>query len=430
MRQIALLSFALLPTLCAQSLTSVEQVMVKAIDQEADAAVGLLERVVNINSGTFNPKGVKAVGSVFETELKALGFSTRWINQDAIQRGPHLVAERKGNRGKRLLLIGHMDTVFEPSSPFQKFERKGGTAIGPGTADMKGGVVVMLSALKALQKAGALEGSRITVFLTGDEEAAGKPIEVSRKDFIEAGKNSQAALCFEGGARRDGKDYASTARRGSTSWTLTVSGKTGHSSQVFSDMMGDGAIYELARILNAFHEQLREPNLTYNVGMVLGGSNLKVDSGGQGSVTGKPNIIPAEAQAIGDIRALTPEQLAGVKDKMHSILQKNLPKTAAKLTFHDSYPPMAPTAGNIALLDVLNQANRTLGAPEMEALDPMLRGAGDISFIAPFVDSLSGLGANGAEGQGGSHAPGESIDLDRLPLQSKRAALLIYRLIQ
>ena len=430
MRQIALLSFALVPTLFAQSLTSVEQVMVKAIDQEADAAVGLLERVVNINSGTFNPKGVKAVGNLFEAEFKALGFFTRWVNQEAIQRGPHLIAERKGNRGKRLLLIGHIDTVFEPSSPFQKFERKGGTAIGPGTADMKGGVVVMLSALKALQKAGALEGSRITVFLTGDEEAAGKPIEVSRKEFIEAGKNSQAALCFEGGARRNGKDYATTARRGSTSWTLNVSGKTGHSSQVFSETMGEGAIYELTRILNAFHDQLREPNLTYNVGMILGGSNIKVDSGGQGSVTGKPNIIPAEAQAIGDIRALTPEQLAGVKDKMHSILQKNLPKTEAKLGFSDSYPPMAPTAGNIALLDVLNQANRALGAPEMEALDPMLRGAGDISFIAPFVDSLSGLGANVAEGKGGSHAPGESIDLDRLPLQSKRAALLIYRLVQ
>ncbi len=430
MRIFTLLSFVLVPTLFAQSLTSVEQVMVKAIDQEADAAVALLERVVNINSGTFNPKGVKAVGSVFEAEFKSLGFSTRWVNQDAIQRGPHLVAERKGSRGKRLLLIGHFDTVFEPSSPFQKFEKKGGTAIGPGALDMKGGVVVMLSALKALHKAGALEGSRITVFLTGDEEAPGKPIEVSRKEFVEAGKNSQAALCFEGGARSDGKDYISTSRRGSTSWTLTVSGKTGHSSQVFSDTMGDGAIYELTRILNAFHEQLREPNLTYNVGMILGGSNIKVDSEGQGAVTGKPNIIPAEAQAVGDIRALTPEQLAGVKDKMHSILQKNLPKTEAKLSFSDSYPPMASTPGNIALLDVLNQTNLALGVAKIEVLDPMLRGAGDISFIAPFVDSISGLGANRAEGQGGSHAPGESIDLARLPLQSKRAALLIHRLIQ
>ena len=426
MRITALLAALISTISVAQSLSGPEQAMVKAIDEEQAAAVKLLERVVNINSGTFNPNGVKAVGRIFEAELKALGFETRWINMDAVKRAPHLVGEIKGGRGKRVLLIGHMDTVFEPSSPFQKFERKGGVAAGPGTSDMKGGVVVMLSALKALRKAGALDGAQITVFLTGDEEAAGKPIEISRGEFIEAGKRSEAALCFEGGARRNGKDYASTARRGSTGWTLTVSGKTGHSSQVFSEGMGDGAIYELSRVLSAFHDQLREPNLTYNVGMVLGGQDIKIEAGGQGSVSGKGNIIPAEARAIGDIRALYPEQLARVKDKMHSILQKNLPGTQAQLAFSDSYPPMAPTAGNVALLGLLNDANRALGVPEMEALDPMLRGAGDISFIAPFVDSLSGLGTNG----GGAHAPGETADLERIPLQSKRAALLIYRLIR
>jgi glutamate carboxypeptidase len=165
--------------------------------------------------------------------------------------------------------------------------------------------------------------------------------------------------------------------------------------------------------------------MTYSVGLVLGGEGIKVDSGGNGSVSGKTNVIPGEAIARGDIRALTPDQLARVKDKMQSIVSKNLPRTQAEIRIEDKYPPMAPTAGNKALFAMLNEANRALGIPEEEELDPMLRGAGDISFVAPYVDSLSGLGASGS----GGHAPGETVDLLSLPLQSKRAAVLISRLI-
>jgi len=111
---------------------------------------------------------------------------------------------------------------------------------------------------------------------------------------------------------------------------------------------------------------------------------------------------------------------------MHSIVSKNLPGTHAEIHIEDKYPPMAPTQGNRALFALLNETNRSLGVPEEEELDPMLRGVGDISFVAPYVDSLSGLGANGT----GMHAPGEIVDLITLPLQSKRAAILIARLIQ
>lgn len=408
-----------------QGPTARQTEMLSAIDADAPAAVALLEKLVNVNSGTFNIPGVIAVGKMLEPEFQALGFQTRWISGDAVKRAPHLVAERRGTRGKRLLLIGHLDTVFEPSSPFQKFERSGDRATGPGSSDMKGGIIVMLSALKALHRVGLLENSTITVFLTGDEESAGQPTSISRKEFIEVGKNADAALCFEGGAQQGGKDYASTARRGSTTWELRVSANSGHSSGIFGERLGDGAIFELSRILSLFHDTLREPNMTYSVGMVLGGADIRVQPGGEASVTGKANIVPGEALAIGDIRALTAEQLGRVKDRMQSILAKNLPGSKASIQFKDAYPPMAPTAGNVALLGYLNEGNRVLGLPAMEALDPMLRGAGDISFVAEYVDSLSGLGANGS----GSHAPGESVDLGRLGLQGKRAALLMERLI-
>ena len=260
-----------------QQLSKQEASIVHSVDEEAPAAVALLEKIVNMNSGTFNPAGVVEVGKVLEREFQALGFTTRWVPMDAVKRAPSLVAERRGSRGKRVLLIGHMDTVFEPSSPFQKFVRTGDIATGPGTSDMKGGIVVILSALKALRSAGALDGARITVFITGDEESPGQPTEISRKEFIEAGKNSDAVLSFEAGITEQGKDYASTARRGATSWELHVHAKAGHSGGIFSASAGDGAIFEVSRILNLFHDTLREPNMTYSAGLRAG--RLEYQSG-------------------------------------------------------------------------------------------------------------------------------------------------------
>ena len=403
-----------------------EAKIIQSIDDETARAVALLEKLVDINSGTFNPAGVTAAGKVLEPELQALGFTTRWFPNDAVKRGPHLMGERKGNRGKRILLIGHMDTVFEPSSPFQKFVRNGDRATGPGSCDMKGGIVVLLSALKGLKSAGTLEGARLTVFFTGDEESVGEPRETSRGELIRAAKSSDAVLSFEAGVRHEEKDYATVARRGSTRWELRVKAKAGHSSGIFGRSLGDGAAFELSRILNQFHDGLREPNLTYSVGMMLAGSNIQLQPSGEGSVSGKENIVPGEALAIGDLRALSTEQLARVKEKMRSMVSRNLPGSKSELTFRDKMPPMSPTSGNLALLGKLNEANRVLGLPDMEALDPMQRGAGDASFAAPYTNVLDGLGAYGS----GSHAPGEMVELDRLPIQSKRAALLIYRLMR
>jgi glutamate carboxypeptidase len=413
-------------SLLGKQFSQQQAALVRSIDEQGQAPVALLERIVNINSGTFNTAGVLEVGKVLESEFQALGFTVQWVPMDTVKRAPSLIAEHKGHRGKRILLIGHMDTVFEPSSPFQKFVRDGDTAVGPGTGDMKGGIVVILSALKALKSVGALDAATITVFLTGDEESVGDPPEIARKALVAAAKNSDAVLSFEPEISQAGKDYAVTARRGSTFWQLRVQAKSGHSSQIFSSAMGDGAIFELTRILSQFHDTLREPNMTYSVGMALGGSNIKVESSGEASVFGKANIVPGEARASGDIRALYPEQLAHVKEKMQAIVARSLPGTSAEIRFTDDYPPMQPTPGNLALLAKLNEANRALGVPEMEAIDPMSRGAGDASFVAPFADVLDGIGAPGA----GFHAPGESVDLSRLPLQSKRAALLVYSLIQ
>jgi len=169
-----------------------------------------------------------------------------------------------------------MDTVFEPDSPFQKFEQTGNKTSGPGAADMKGGLVIMLSALKALNENRALDGTNITVFLTGDEERPGEPLSIARRDLIETGKASDAALEFEGGVQNGGHDAASIARRSAYQWVLTTTGKTAHSSGVFNKGVGDGAIYEMSRILYRFDKELRDPGLTYNVGLIVGGNQSVV----------------------------------------------------------------------------------------------------------------------------------------------------------
>ena len=393
------------------------------IDQHSDEAIALLERVVNINSGTLNLEGVRKVGDVFAEEFRALGFETRWISMDGVRRAGHLFAERKGTAGKRVLLIGHLDTVFEKDNPFQRFERISPTlARGPGALDMKGGDIAILYALKALASAGALDRASILVAFTGDEENPGDPVDVARKDLVEAAKRSDAALEFEQGI--GGPNSVTVARRGTTSWTLRVRGKPGHSSVIFSRESGAGAIYEAARILHAFYDELRgEPNLTFNAGLILGGDAV-TQGGGQGTASGKSNVVPQAATVTGDLRTLTAEQLARTKERMRAIVQKNLPETSAEITFEDGYPPMAPTEGNRALLRELEGVSRDLGLGPLDVIDPGKRGAADVSFVAPFVASLAGLGAAGT----GSHAAGETVDLAALPIVTKRAALLIHRL--
>jgi glutamate carboxypeptidase len=409
----------------AADLSATEQKIAQAVDDNIPESDALLERLVNINSGTLNPAGVRRVADVLRPEFEALGFQVRWIPMDEVHRAGHLVAERKGNRGKRVLLIGHMDTVFEPSSPFQKFERKGDSATGPGSSDMKGGLMIILSALKALNRAGALDGSSITVFLTGDEEKPGEPLSIARRDLVEAGKRHDAALEFEGGSRSGGREFATIARRSASSWHLRATGNTGHSAGVFNSGVGSGAIYEIARILAAFHDQLKEPDLTYNASVIVGGSTVEYDpKENTGSASGKTNIIPDKAFASGDIRTVSAEQFERVRDKMRKIVDAHLPGTNAEITFQEGYPAMEATEGNQRLLTLLNTVNRDLNFESMEPLPPARRGAGDVSFVAPYLDSISGLGSLGRN----AHIAGETIDLARQPIQAKRTALLVFRL--
>lgn len=406
----------------APSLNRAEQRIRASIAAAREAQIPYLQRVVDIPSSTLNLEGVRAVGAVFRASFDSLGFTTRWAQvPDAVGRAGHLVAEHRGKPGAvRMLLIGHLDTVVDPGGP--NFAREDSSARAVGGADMKGGDVVILYALKALQQVGALRDLNITIVFTGDEEHPGEPLEEARQALIEAGRQSDVALAFEAGNRAD----ATVARRGASAWRVTASGRQAHSAGVFGDAAGYGAIYEVARILDAFRTQLGgEKYLTFNSAIIVGGTDVAYDTVAiSGSAATKLNIIPQRAVAHGDLRFISDEQLQRTRQRMRDIVAQHLPGTDADVVFRDEYPAMSPTPGNARLLAVYDSASRVLGYGPVAALDPGRRGAGDISFVAPRIDGLDGLGALGS----GSHAPGERVDLKTLTMQTERAALLLYRL--
>jgi glutamate carboxypeptidase len=410
----------------AAAVSSSEQRALAAVRAGAPAAESLLVRLVNQNSGTLHPEGVRAVGAMLLPRFEALGFKARWVDGAAWGRAGHLLAERVGRRASlRVLLVGHLDTVFEPDSPFQRFERlDDSTARGPGIADMKGGDMVMLLALEGLRASGDLERLDVRVVLTGDEERMGSPRSLARADLLDAAQGRDVAIDFENGSGRTGE--AIVARRSASGWVLRVSGTPAHSSQIFRPAVGAGAVYEAARILECFRDSLAgEPHLTFNAGLVVGGTHAAFTGGGRGEASGKTNVVPESVLVAGDLRALTPEQVERTQATMARIAARHLPHTGAVIEFDEGYPPLAPAAGHDAILAVYDRVSRDLGDGPVTATNADDAGASDIAWaggIVPMV--LDGVGLSGS----GGHTVNETGDLRALPRNAGRVAILLARL--
>ena len=413
----------------APSLSATERRVVASIDRHQPESLALLERAVNINSGTMNFEGVRAVAQLFRPEFQSLGFSVRWVDGAAWGRAGHLLADWTGrDAGPRILLIGHLDTVFERDSPFQRFERlSDSTARGPGIIDMKGGDVMMLLALRALAEAGVLERFSFRVVLSGDEEKAGLPHALSRRDLFDAADWAQLAIGLEDGA--GDPRTAVIARRGASSWELRTAGQPAHSSQVFRPEVGDGAIYEAARILDAFRDSLSaEPLLTANPGVILGGTTVTFDDPqSRGTAFGKTNVVAESTVVTGDLRAISLPQREAAKATMRRIVERHRTRTGAEIAFEDGYPPLAPSEGNRRLLATYDRASRDLGLGPVEGVDPIRAGAADISFADGRVDqALDGVGLMGT----GGHTTAETADLRWLAANARRLAVTLLRVMQ
>ena len=230
------------------NLNGEERALVEWLDSREGDMVSLLRRLTNINSGSLNKAGVDAMTEIFRAELIALGFSTRTLPGEriempscpgsdyAIDVADHLLASKDGS-GTRLLLMGHLDTVFPTTSPFQSFRQQGDTLYGPGVADMKGGLVVMLYALRALAASGDLDDMAITVLLNSDEEVG----SLSSRPFLEQqAQLHDYGLVYES----SGTNNLVRTRKGLGQARFVVHGKAAHAGGAHEQ--GRSAIKELA----------------------------------------------------------------------------------------------------------------------------------------------------------------------------------------
>lgn len=418
-----LLSF--LTSLAYAELSPLEKNIQSFLAKQKQAQLHLLEKLVNIQSGTTNPKGVYQVGKIMQSELNKLGFKTHWVYLPAnMKHAGTLIAEHHGD-GKPLLLIGHLDTVFSPSYTKQ-FSQKKMSASGPGVIDDKGGLIVLLFALKALHQQHLLQHANITVVLTGDEEESGKPTRISRKPLLDAAKGKAIALDFEPAVTLD---TLTIARRGVSQWLIAIKGNESHSATIFKKDTGAGAIFEAGRLLDALRKTFgEEKDLVFNPGLIAGGTKVSyTKETGQASVFGKANVIAKTAIIKGDYRFLNEKQKEKFEAKLKEISKDALPGTSSTVSFEAGIPAMAEKEGNLTLLNKYSEVSKDLGQGSIKPLPAGLRGAGDISFIADVVPAnLSGLGPVGW----GAHSVIESIEIPSITIQTERAAILMSRLIK
>jgi glutamate carboxypeptidase len=288
---------------------------------------------------------------------------------------------------------------------------------------MKGGDVAIILALRALADAGQLNDMNIIVIMTGDEESAGSPLTIARAALLDAAKQSDLALAFEGGSR----GQIAPARRGSSEWRLTVTAEQSHSAGIFGKGTGYGASYEGVRILDEFRRTMAgERGLTFNVGLLAGGVHVVLDSTEWGlTADGKSNAVPPIFRAKGDLRFLNEQQKDSTRARMRAIVAKPLAGATPTIEFEDRYPSMPLTPDGLRLVSIFDESSRSLGYPAVVAQDAESRGAGDISFVAPFIPGIDGLGVSG----GGAHSPRETVNLPSLKMQAERAAVMMSRLV-
>jgi glutamate carboxypeptidase len=161
--------------------------------------------------------------------------------------------------------------------------------------------------------------------------------------------------------------------------------------------------------------------------VILGGSTVDHnDDLNGGKASGKDNIVAKDVMVTGDIRTISPDQLKKAQETMKGIVQKHLPQTSAEISFGEGYPPLAPTAGNTELLGYFNKVSHDLGFGDVAAVRPRDAGAADISFTSGYVDmALDGLGPRTT----GGHTINEKADPRTIPMEAKRVAVLLYRLL-
>lgn len=394
-----------------------EHDLIRWLDTEENNMLALVETLTNINSGTLNKEGMNKVSTLLGRELAALGFGLTTLPGELIEMpscpgsdynidvADHILATKEGT-GKPLLLMGHMDTVFPPDSPFQTFSRNGDVMAGPGVADMQGGLVVMIYALKALQEAGKLDDLAITVLLNSDEEIGSLS---SRKYLEEQARLHDYGLVYES----SGANNLVRQRKGLGQARFVVNGKASHAGGAHEQ--GRSAIKELAyKIVEIERITDYESGVTVNVGVINGGEAR--------------NTIAPCAEALIDLRYPTPQQGLDAVNQFEAIFDSVLsyPVESGEITTTSltnlHRPPKIPTAESDHLLERTIAIGRLLGQ-ELGVIDS---GGGTDGSLTQAVGlpTLDSLGVSGS----GAHSNREQARVSSLVERAKLSAVLIHRL--
>lgn len=369
------------------------------IDRKEGEMIAFLEEIVNIDSGTFDKEGVDRVGKLLAERLAALDFSIERIPQENF--GDHIIGVKPGKGEKRLLCLGHMDTVFPNGTAASRpFRIEGGRAYGPGVLDMKGGIVCLLYALEALKATGhpAYDSVAIHVVFNSEEEI-GSP--TSREIISDHARQAHTALVFE--PAREGGEYV-VQRKAVGKYTLTVLGRAAHSG--VQPERGRSAIGEMAHKVIALHA-LTDFTIgtTVNVGVIRGGERF--------------NVVADEAYAEIDLRAMGSTDAERADERIRAIaMSRHIPDTQGELTGGIVFPPMEQSPEANRLFGAVQEAGRALG---LDLRGVSTGGGSDGNYASQFAPTVDGMGPQGSE----AHSDREFIELPTLIERSKVTALFL-----
>lgn len=416
----AMLPAALLAQAQVESpISSAEQELNNWLQSREDEMIDVLEQLTNINSGSLNKAGVDEIARFFSAELRELGFSISTLPGDVIEMpscpgsnysidvADHVLATRSGS-SSRLLLMGHMDTVFPPDSPFHEFRREGDTMYGPGVADMKGGLVVMLYALKALHEAGELDDLSISILLNSDEEVGSLS---SRKYLEEQARQHDWGLVYES----SGRGNLTRQRKGLGQARFVVTGQAAHAGAAHE--RGRSAIKELAyKIVEIENMTDYESGVTVNVGIVNGGEAR--------------NTIAPCAEGLIDLRYPEPQQGLDAAAQFEEIFSRvySYPVDSGEISTESwvnlHRPPKIPTAESDYLMEKARAIGRLLGQ-DLGVTDSGGGTDGSLTQAVglPTQDSLGVAGT-------GAHSNREEARVSSLVESAQLNAILIRRLAE
>lgn len=370
----------------------------EALRGRREEFAGALREMVELDCGTFSPEGVNRVADLCEARFRAGG----WEVERRPHRGPRpalgdlLVGRLAGPGGPRVLLLGHMDTVFPDGTAAERpFRVEGDRALGPGISDMKGGLLSGFFAVEELRDLGERAFGGLTYVCNPDEEI-GSPFSGP----VIKGLAREADVCFVLEAARENGDVVS-ARKGVGAVRIEVVGRAAHAG--VEPERGRSAVLEAAHKVIALHAlNGRWPGVTVNAGVIGGGT--------------RPNVVADRCVVDADVRAVD----AASQDEAEAEVRRvagthTVPGVTARVTFRNWHPPMERTTATARLVDLARRVGSEVG---LSVGDASTGGASDGNTVAAAgVPTLDGLGPVG----GDPHGPAEWLELASVP---ERVALL------